>query len=121
MPDRSWCADRDGHDRLTPEAKQRVVQISLLGFALSTDFEISIAGWLGEPASKDAAPTIPALASIDPRMIQCFYGEDETDSVCPQLGGDEAEIIRIGNGHHFGGDYDALAQGILVGLRRRAG
>ena len=54
-------------------------------------------------------------------MIQCFYGEDETDSVCPQLGSNEAEIIRIGSGHHFGGDYDALAQGILVGLRRRAG
>jgi len=109
------------YDRLTDEAKQRVIQISLLGFAPTTDFEISIAGWLGEPASKDAAPTIPALASIDPRMIQCFYGEDETDSVCPQLGGNEAEIIRIGSGHHFGGDYDALAQGILVGLRRRAG
>jgi phosphatidylglycerol lysyltransferase len=108
------------YDRLTHEAKQRVVQISLLGLAPTTDFEISIAGWLGEPASKDAAPTIPALASIDPRMIQCFYGEDDTDSVCPQLGGNEAEIIRVGSGHHFGGDYDALAQDILVGLRRRA-
>jgi type IV secretory pathway VirJ component len=109
------------YDRLTHDAKQRVIQISLLGFAPTTDFEISIAGWLGEPASKDVAPTIPALASIDPRMIQCFYGEDETDSVCPQLGGNEAEIIRIGSGHHFGGDYEALAQRILAGLRRRAG
>jgi type IV secretory pathway VirJ component len=109
------------YDRLTQEARQRVVQISLLGFASTTDFEISIAGWLGEPASKDAAPTKPALASIDPRMIQCFYGEDESDSVCPELGSNGAEIIRVGRGHHFGGDYGALAQDILVGLRRRAG
>jgi type IV secretory pathway VirJ component len=108
-------------DRLTREAKQRVVQISLLGFAPTTDFEISIAGWLGEPASKDAAPTKPALASIDPSMIQCFYGEEESDSACPELGGNGAEIIRVGSGHHFGGDYDALAQDILTGLRRRAG
>jgi phosphatidylglycerol lysyltransferase len=109
------------YERLTQEAKQWVVQISLLGFASTTDFEISIAGWLGAAASKDAAPTIPALASIDPRMIQCFYGGDESDSVCPQLGGNEAEIIRVGSGHHFGGDYDALARDILTGLRRRAG
>lgn len=109
------------YDRLTQEAKQRVVQISLLGFAPTTDFEISITGWLGEAANKDAAPTKPALASIDPRMIQCFYGEDEDDTVCPELAGDGAEIIRAGRGHHFGGDYDALARDILTGLRRRAG
>jgi len=108
-------------DRLTGQAKQRVVQISLLGFAPTTDFEISIAGWLGEAAGKDAVPTKPALASIDPRMIQCFYGEDEDDTICPELGGNGAEIIRAGRGHHFGGDYDALAQDILAGLRRRAG
>jgi len=53
-------------------------------------------------------------------MIQCFYGEDETDSVCPELGGKGVEIIRVGSGHHFGGDYDALARDILTGLRRRA-
>ena len=57
------------YDRLAREAKERVVQLSLLGFASTTDFEISITGWLGAPASKDAAPTEPALASIDPRMI----------------------------------------------------
>jgi type IV secretory pathway VirJ component len=108
-------------DRLTQEAKKRVVQISLLGFAPTTDFEISIGGWLGEAASKDATPTKPALASIDPKMIQCFYGENEDDTVCPELAGDGAEIIRAGRGHHFGGDYDALARDILTGLRRRAG
>jgi type IV secretory pathway VirJ component len=91
------------------------------GGSSTTDFEISIAGWLGEPASKDAAPTKPALASIDPKMIQCFYGEDESESMCPELGSNEAEIIRVGSGHHFGGDYGALAQDILAGLRRRAG
>jgi type IV secretory pathway VirJ component len=109
------------YDRLSREAKDRVVQLSLLGFASTTDFEISIAGWLGASASKDAAPTEPALVSIDPTMIQCFYGEDESDSVCPALAGNKTEIIRAGRGHHFGGDYDALARDILAGLRRRAG
>jgi type IV secretory pathway VirJ component len=34
------------YDRLPPEAKDRVVQLSLLGFESAADFEISIMGWL---------------------------------------------------------------------------
>jgi phosphatidylglycerol lysyltransferase len=103
---------------LSPEAKARVVQLSLLGFAPAADFEISIAGWLGAAPGKDALPTEPALALIDPTMIQCFYGAKENDSACPQIS-PKAEIIRAAGGHHFDNDYGALARGILDGLHRR--
>jgi phosphatidylglycerol lysyltransferase len=109
------------YDRLSPEAKARVVQLSLLAFATAADFEISVAGWLGAAPSKDALPTEPALALIDPAMVQCFYGADEDDSACPLL--DEkgkAEVIRTAGGHHFDNDYDTLAHRILDGFRRRA-
>jgi phosphatidylglycerol lysyltransferase len=110
------------YDRLPPEAKRRVVQLSLLGFASTADFEISMLGWLGAPPTKNALPTRPALASIDPSMIQCFYGRDEGESLCPSLAkADKAEVIETGGGHHFDGDYDALAERILAGFRRRAG
>ena len=33
---------------------------------------------------------------------------------------DGAEIIETAGGHHFDGDYDALALRILDGFRRRA-
>ena len=103
---------------LSPEAKVRVVQLSLLGFAPAADFEISIAGWLGAAPGKDALPTEPALALIDPTMIQCFYGAKENDSACPLIS-PKAEIIRAAGGHHFDNDYGALARGILDGLHRR--
>jgi phosphatidylglycerol lysyltransferase len=113
------------YDRLPPEAKQRVVQLSLLGFGTAADFEISMMGWLGAPPTENALPTKPALAPIDPSMIQCFYGRDDGDSLCPALAktakADKAEIIETGGGHHFDGDYDALAERILDGFRRRAG
>ena len=64
------------YDRLSPEAKQHVVQLSLLGFASAADFEISMMGWLGAPPTENALPTQPALASIDPSMIQCFDGRE---------------------------------------------
>jgi phosphatidylglycerol lysyltransferase len=110
------------YDRLSADAKARVVQLSLLGFATAADFEIRVAGWLGEPPSKDALPTEPALAPIDPAMIQCFYGANEDDSACPFLQRNgKAEVIRAAGGHHFDNDYAALARRILDGFRRRAG
>jgi phosphatidylglycerol lysyltransferase len=110
------------YDRLPADAKARVVQLSLLGFATAADFEIRVAGWLGEPPGKDALPTASALAPIDPAMIQCFYGASETDSACPLLEpGSKAEVIRTAGGHHFDNDYAALARRILDGFRRRAG
>jgi phosphatidylglycerol lysyltransferase len=110
------------YDRLPPDAKARVVQLSLLGFATAADFEIRVAGWLGAPPGKDALPTAPALAPIDPAMIQCFYGATETDSACPLLqAGGKAEVIKTAGGHHFDNDYGALARRILDGFRRRAG
>ncbi len=110
------------YDRLPPEAKERVVQLSLLGFESTADFEISLMGWLGAPPTDNALPTKPALAPIDPSMIQCFYGRDEGDSLCRSLAkSDGAEIIETRGGHHFDGAYDALALRILDGFRRRAG
>lgn len=110
------------YDRLSPDAKRSVVQLSLLGFATAADFEIRVAGWLGAKPGKDALPTAPALAPIDPAMVQCFYGADEDDSACPLLIQEgKAEVIRTAGGHHFGHDYAALTRRILDGFRRRAG
>lgn len=106
------------YDQLSSEAKAQVVQLSLLGFAASADFEISIAGWLGAAPGKDALPTEPALALIDPTIIQCFYGAKENDSACPLIS-PKAEIIRTAGGHHFDNNYSALVRGIIDGLRRR--
>ena len=108
------------YDHLSPEAKVRVVQLSLLGFASAADFEITVSGWLGAAPGKDALPTEPALVPIDPAMVQCFYGANEDDSACPLLTG-KAEVIRVPGGHHFDNDYGALARRILDGFRRRSG
>jgi type IV secretory pathway VirJ component len=108
------------YDHLSPEAKVRVVQLSLLGFAPAANFEITVSGWLGAATAKDALPTEPALAPIDPTMVQCFYGAKEDDSACPLLPG-KAEVIRVPGGHHFDNNYGALARRILEGFRRRAG
>jgi type IV secretory pathway VirJ component len=107
--------------RLPPELQAKVSLVSLLGFSKAADFEIRVTGWLGMPGSSDALPTAPELAHVPPGLIQCFYGADEDDTACPDLAGKGIALIRTPGGHHFGGDYKALAQRILEGLRRPAG
>ena len=109
------------YNRLPADLRGNVVQMSLLGLSKSAEFEISVGGWLGAPPGADALPNQAELAKVPPAMIQCFYGADETDTACPTLTAQGVEQIKTTGGHHFDGDYAALAKHILDGLRRRAG
>ncbi|MGK9231740.1 virulence factor family protein [Inquilinus limosus] len=107
------------YNRLPAAEKAKVDQISLLGLAERTDFEIRVTGWLGVSAADDAPPVAPELKSIDPARIQCFYGEEEDDTVCPTSALAGAEVIKTTGGHHFDGDYDSLARIIMDGATKR--
>jgi type IV secretory pathway VirJ component len=56
---------------------------------------------------------------MPPAILQCIQGREEDDSACPALAASGAEVIVTGGGHHFDGDYKALAARILAGLARR--
>ena len=109
------------YNLLPPSLRDHVVLISLLGLSKSADFEISVRGWLGEPPGSDALPVLPQATKIPARLIQCFYGQDETDTACPALAQLGAETFRRNGAHHYDGNYGALADAILAGLKRRAG
>jgi type IV secretory pathway VirJ component len=106
------------YNRLSPENKQRVVQLSLLGVSQAADFEVTVSGWLSRKLP-DALPIPPELAQINPALIQCFYGEEDNSALCQSLDGSGAEVIRTAGGHHFDGDYQALARRVLKGLAQR--
>jgi type IV secretory pathway VirJ component len=106
-------------NRLPAPERASVVQISLLGLEPRAPFEIEVTGWLGGVPA-DAPPVLPELAQLDLTRVQCFYGEEEEQTLCsdPDLGG--AQIIKTTGGHHFDGDYDALAKRILEGAEQRS-
>ena len=87
--------------------------------AAPTSRSTSPAGWASTAKSDDTRPTAPELARLPPGLVQCFYGADDADSACqlPELKG--AELIRTEGGHHFDGDYDALADDIADLARQR--
>jgi type IV secretory pathway VirJ component len=106
------------YNRLPGPLRDKVSIVSLLGFAKAADFQVRVTGWLGMPASDRALPAKPAVDRLPAGLVQCFYGEDEEDTLCPALAGTQ-EVIRTSGGHHFGHDYDALEKQILSGWVKR--
>jgi type IV secretory pathway VirJ component len=109
------------YNRLPAGLRGHVASMALLGFANNADFEITVGGWLGAATSDEALPVKPEVAKVPPQLIQCFYGEEEDDTLCPSLAASGVEQIKTTGGHHFDGDYEALAKRILAGLKKRAG
>ncbi|MBL8658776.1 MAG: virulence factor family protein [Rhodospirillales bacterium] len=107
-------------NRLTPEAKAGIVQISLLGLAERADFAIQVAGWLGAGPSDEALPVRPEIANLDLSRVQCFYGQEEDDSLCPTPALSGAEVIAMPGGHHFDGEYEKIAERIIAGAQSRS-
>jgi type IV secretory pathway VirJ component len=109
------------YNRLPDAVRAKVSLISLLGFAPSADFQIRVTGWLGMPASDKALQVQPEFARLPPKIVQCFYGEHEEDTLCPTLTKTGVEVIRTSGDHHFGHDYAALEKRILNALKKQAG
>jgi type IV secretory pathway VirJ component len=107
------------YNRLPAAVREKVSIVSLLGFAKAADFQVRVTGWLGMPASEDALQAKPEVDRLPAGLVQCFYGEDEEDTLCPALASTR-EVIRTPGGHHFGGGYDALEKQILTGWEKRA-
>ena len=103
------------YNRLPEAARDKVSQISLLALSTFADFEVHVAGWITDGRYPDSVDTAPELAKLSGVKVQCFYGMDDKGSGCtlPELKG--AEIVATTGGHHFDGDYAALARRILKG------
>ncbi len=109
------------YNRLPQSIRDQIVIVSLLGFSKTADFEISVRDWLGEPPGPDARPVLAEADKIPARMMQCFYGENEGDTACPAQQKRGVETYRRSGGHHFDGNYDALAALIVAGIKHRTG
>jgi type IV secretory pathway VirJ component len=106
-------------NRLAAAHRSAVVEVSLLGLEARASFSIKLTGWFGAEPGGDSPEVLPELRKLAPGVLQCFYGEEEEDSLCPAPELKDAEIIQTGGGHHFDGDYAALAEKILRGALRR--
>jgi type IV secretory pathway VirJ component len=103
-------------NRLPADLRARVASVSVLGIDSNASFEVSVADWVG--SSDGGPPTVPELAALGHMPVLCIYGEGEADSICPGLpAGGAVTRAQVGKGHHFSGEYSALADRILAFAR----
>jgi type IV secretory pathway VirJ component len=106
------------YNRLADDDRAQVKRLSLLGISDSADFVIHVTGWLGVNSHEGSVPTRPEVARLPLGQVQCFYGEEEEDTICPLPLLKGAQIVKTAGGHHFDGDYHKLADLIVADLKR---
>ena len=103
--------------RLPAELRSRVALLGLLGLSENASFEFHVAGWLGVDTGRH--PTAPEVERLGTTPVLCLRGEDESDSACRLLQGRPAvRTVTLPGGHHFGGDYEKIADDILAAQPR---
>lgn len=103
-------------NRLPPEQRSRIGTVALLGAGHDASFAVHVADWLLTEKHADALPIKPEAEKLSAANLLCFFGEDEeADSLCPTLDAGVFTIVKTKGGHHFGGDYAALAERIMAG------
>jgi type IV secretory pathway VirJ component len=96
--------------RLPEATVAKVRSVVLLGLSRNATFEFHVTGWIGGDGDS-RYPTRPEIAKLRTPVV-CVVGEDEPDSACHGL--PSRQVITVRGGHHFGGDYDGLAERILA-------
>ncbi|MDZ5841606.1 AcvB/VirJ family lysyl-phosphatidylglycerol hydrolase [Stenotrophomonas maltophilia] len=101
-------------NRLDAGSREALERIVLLSVGRKADFEFHVSNWLG--GGGDGLPIAPEVARLPAAKTLCVYGDKDEDALCPDLPANEGvRRIRLPGDHHFGGDYDRLAEVILKG------
>jgi protein-S-isoprenylcysteine O-methyltransferase Ste14 len=100
--------------RLPPDLLDRTHLIALLGPSHSTPFEIRVR----EDKSTEM-PVLPEVRKLRGRPLLCIAAEGEDDSLCADLGPDLAQRVELKGSHAYSGDYEQLADRILLGIVRQ--
>ena len=98
-------------NRLPADLKSQVVSLNLLSISANATFEVRVADWIG--ADSAGPPTQPELTALGNTPLLCLYGEGDKETICPSLHAAKVTREQIGKGHHFSGEYAAIADRIL--------
>jgi len=97
-------------NRLPAATRASVRLTALLGPGQKASFEFHLTNWMGPSGDLPIAPEALKLSATD---TLCVYGLEEKDSLCPELSPEHARAMPLAGGHHFSGEYGALAARIL--------
>jgi type IV secretory pathway VirJ component len=98
-------------NRLPEATRHRVDRVGLLGLSETAAFSFHVTSWLGGGGDR-RYPTAPEVDRTAAPVL-CVSGSEEHDSVCAALHSPRVRRLELPGGHHFGGQYDRIADALL--------
>jgi type IV secretory pathway VirJ component len=102
-------------NHLSPATREHVALGAVMGLSEHALFEFHVSSWVSD--SDSGPPTLPEMEKISEIPMLCIYGQGEDDTLCPKLNPNKVKVVELPGGHHFGGDYEKLADAILAAAR----
>jgi type IV secretory pathway VirJ component len=104
-------------NRLALDVRSRVRLVALIGAEHTASFTFHVTDWFGGGGSKNDPLVMPEIAKFGAMPLICFYGIDESDTLCPELKAPHT-VVTLGGGHHFEGDLAVIGDRIFEEMRR---
>jgi type IV secretory pathway VirJ component len=98
---------------LPPETRRRVSLVALVGLQDPAELVLRPRSYFNIKGP-GALPVGPALAAIRTAPVICIYGATDKDAACEHLPGEISRAVRVPGGHHFNGQYEAVARAIAA-------
>ncbi len=103
-------------NRAQESVQRRILAQVLISPDAEAVFEVKVGDWFGGAHHDNTIPVVPELNSAKVAVI-CVHGNEEKEpSICNKVSKPSVRVIELAGGHHYNGDYDGLAQGILKAL-----
>ena len=101
-------------NRLPAALLDQVRSIVLVGPSREVDFQAHVSDWFGEHARKTDLPVLPEVEKLRGRTLHCYCGDEEEDSLCPELEPGLARVHIVHGGHRVVSRLEAIADTILA-------
>ena len=102
-------------NRLPAELRGAVAAVVLIGAERGAGFQFRMRDLLRSGPAGNEVPVLPEIAVLGATPLVCFYGDDETDTLCRDLH-PPAIVVRMPGGHHLDGDYASIGQRIVSAI-----
>lgn len=93
--------------RLPADLRSRIALVGLVGPEHMVDLKLHLNDLWGSSKAATSLATLPETRTIAAAglPIVCVYGEEETDTTCPDLAGGSVTVVPMKGGHHLDGDF----------------
>jgi type IV secretory pathway VirJ component len=99
-------------NRLTDDQRSAVKLMALVGAEHTAGFKFHPMDLLGMGSTKGEPPVMPEIEKLRGVPMICFYGEKESDTLCPELKPPHV-AVKLPGGHHMDGNYAGIGDRIF--------